>query len=163
VAPKSYRRLGADLALTRFIGEPGPAVSLSAADSWGSLDLQLLAGGRTGRNAAAVDFGSVSGRQNLAQAIMLRLLTRQGALAPLGHPQYGSRLLELIGGENSESNRNRARLYTLSALQQEARIAKILDLVVDPVPGQPETLRISFSVVPLDDDAPLTLELEVVL
>ena len=43
------------------------------------------------------DAGAVSGRANLAQALVLRLLTRQGALTGLGHPDYGCRLTELIG------------------------------------------------------------------
>jgi phage baseplate assembly protein W len=45
---------------------------------------------------------------NLKQALLLRFLTPTGELALLGHPDYGSRLSELIGELNNETNRNRA-------------------------------------------------------
>lgn len=164
--PNRDRLLGTDLALTRYAGEPS-ALPLESADSWGSLDLQVSAGGITGRNGDALDLGAVRGRQNLAQALMLRLLTREGSLASLGHPRYGSRLVTLIGAENNVTNRNLARLYTLDALEQESRVRQVLDLAVEPVPGQPQTIRISFSVLPLSDDpqdaTPLALGLEMAL
>jgi hypothetical protein len=154
--------LGIDLALTRFVGEPS-AVPLESADSWGSLDLQVVRGGATGRDGDALGLGVIRGRQNLAQALMLRLLTKEGALAALGHPDYGSRLVTLIGGVNDVASRNLARLYTLAALQQEPRIRKVLDLRVDAVPGQPQSIRVSFSVLPKFDDEPLSLGLEMAL
>jgi phage baseplate assembly protein W len=154
--------LGIDLALTRFAGEPS-AVPLGSADSWGSLDLQAVRGGATGRDGDALGLGAVRGRENLAQALMLRLLTKEGALAALGHPGYGSRLVTLIGGTNDAASRNLARLYTLSALLQEPRIRKVLDLRVDVVPGQPQSIRVSFSVQPKFDDEPLSLGLEMAL
>ena len=39
-----------------------------------------------------VDFRAVAGHDNLAQAVVMRLLTPRGELTPLGHPDYGSRL-----------------------------------------------------------------------
>jgi hypothetical protein len=166
VKPNRDRLLGTDLALTHFVGEPS-AIPLESADSWGSLDLQLSSGGITGRNGDALGIGVVRGRQNLAQALMLRLLTKQGSLASLGHPRYGSRLVTLIGAENNVTNRNLARLYTLDALEQESRVREVLDLAVDPVPGQPQSIRISFSVLPVADDdrdaSPLQLGLEMAL
>ena len=95
--------------------------------------------------------------------MILRLLTLQGSLAPLGHPDYGSRLVDLIGRENSQANRNLARLYTIAGVAQERRVRQLLNLAVDPVPGQPDTIRISFSVLPLGDDDPLSLTLDVTL
>lgn len=159
---KTYDRLGTDLALTHYSALPS-SVPLEEADSWGSLDLQVVRGGRTGRNGDAVDLATVSARRNLAQALMLRLLTREGALAPLGHPRYGSRLMSLIGAENDATHRNLARLYTLDALAQEPRVKQVTDLHVDVVAGQPQTIRISFTVVPLGDDDPLSLGLELAL
>ncbi len=160
--PNRDRLLGTDLALTRFAGEPS-MIPLASADSWGSLDLQFSTGGITGRNGDALGLAVVRGRQNLAQALMLRLLTKEGSLAPLGHPRFGSRLITLIGAENNITNRNLARLYTLDALEQESRVHKVLDLAVDAVPGQPQTIRISFSVLPIDDEAPMVLGLEMSL
>ena len=159
---KSFSRLGSDLGLTRYVGTES-ATPLESADSWGSIDLQVRAGGAGGRNGDLLDLGAVSARENLGQALILRLLTLKGSLEPLGHPDYGSRLVELIGRENNATNRNLARLYTIEALGQERRVRKLLGLSVDPVPGQPDTLRIGFSVVPVDDDDPLSLTLEVTL
>ena len=65
---------------------------------------------------------------NLKQALLLRLLTPRGALELLGHPDYGSRLSTLIGELNSETNRNRAKLYVLEALAQEPRISQVLSV-----------------------------------
>lgn len=160
---KQYTKLGADLALTRYVGTAS-AVSLESADSWGTLDVQVVPGKSGGPRArvAGHDLGVVSARNNLAQALILRLLTRVGELAPLGHPDYGSRLTDLIGGLNNDTNRNLARLYTIEAIAQEPR-CKLIDLSVIPVDGQPGTLRIGFSVLPIDDDDPLALALDVTL
>jgi len=158
---KTYTKLRTDLALTRYAGVPS-SVPLEVADSWGSLDLQVVPGGRP-RGPAVSDVGVVKGRANLAQALVLRLLTRHGALAALGHPDYGSRLTELIGQLNTETTRNLARLYTIQAIRQERRVRRLLDLSVQTLPDQPHTIRIGLSVLPVDDDDPLALTLEVAL
>lgn len=160
----TYKVLGTDLALTRYSGLPG-AVPLEMADSWGTLDLQVVPGGRGGlpRRGEVSDLGAVSARANLAQALVLRLLTRQGALAGLGHPAYGSRLTTLIGELNNERTRHLARLFTIEALRQEPRVAELLDLSVQTVAGEPQTIRIGFSVLPVNDHDPLALALEVSL
>jgi len=160
----TYDRLGSDLALTRYSGVPSP-LPLEVADSWGSVDLQVVSGGRGGlpRRADVLDLGAVAGRANLAQALITRLLTRQGALAPLGHADYGSRLTELIGQLNDENTRNLARLFTIEAVKREPRVRELLDLTITAVPGQPDTLRVGFSVLPVNDDDPLALTLEVSL
>lgn len=77
-----------------------------------------------------VDLGVLCGVQNIQQALIMRLLTPQGALEPLGHPEYGSRLFTLLGEPNTERNRNRARLFVLEALAQEPRIGEVLSLTV---------------------------------
>jgi phage baseplate assembly protein W len=161
---KTYTRLGSDLALTRYSGVPS-SVPLAAADSWGVLDLQVVAGGKGGlpQQGDVQDAGVVAGRANLAQALVLRLLTRKGALTALGHPEYGSRLVELIGQVNNDTTRNLARLFTIQAISQEPRVKQLLDLVVQVVPDRPETIRISFAVLPVDDADPLALTLEVTL
>ena len=109
------------------------------------------------------DVGAISGRANLAQALVLRLLTRQGDLTALGHPDYGSRLTELIGQLNNETTRNLARLYTIQAIRQERRVRRLLDLSVQTLPDQPQTIRIGFAVLPVNEDDPLALTLEVAL
>ena len=161
---RTFRQLGADLALTGYVGTPS-TVELTTANSWGELDLRVTPGGHGGlRQAGDVhDLAIVSGRENLAQALMLRLLTSQGALEPLGHPSFGSRLPSLIGRLNNEQTRNLARLYTIEAIGQEPRVRELRDLQVETIAAQPDTIRIAFSVVPLGDDDPLALALEVTL
>jgi len=158
VAPaRTFSRLGDDLALTRFVGTPS-AVPLESADSWGSLDLAVVAG-----RAATDDLGAVHARETLGQALILRLLTPRGSLAPLGHPDYGSRLVELIGRRNDEATRNLVRLHTLAALGHEPRVQAVVGLDVQPAPGQPDTVLLSLAVRPVDDASPLALSLEVAL
>jgi phage baseplate assembly protein W len=163
-AAKTYAILGADLALTRYTGASG-AAPLDAADSWGTLDLRVTPGGRGGLLLPQdpVDLAGVAGRENLAQALVLRLLTMRGALAPLGHPEYGSRLLELIGRVDNETTRNLARLHTIEALAQERRVRKLIDLAVEPAPGRADTIQIHLSVLPVADDDPLAVAFEVTL
>ena len=164
MAAKSYRVLGSDIGLTRYSGVPS-AVPLEAADSWGTLDLRVVPGGKGGRRQKGDvrDLGAVSGRENLAQALVVRLLTRQGILSALGHPEYGSRLTELIGCPNDERTRNLARLFTIEAVRQELRVRELLALAVETVPGRPEGIRIGLTVLPRDDEDPLALTLEMTL
>jgi hypothetical protein len=152
VAARTFTRLGDDLALTRFTAVPG-AVPLEQADSGGALDLAVVPG----------DLATVSGRATLAQALIVRLLTPRGSLAPLGHAGYGSRLGELIGRVNTDATRNLARLHTIEALAQERRVRAVRNLTVEVPPGSPDSVRISFSVLPVADDDPLALTLDVSL
>ena len=150
--------LGSDVALTRYVGAPA-AAPLDFAHSWGTLDLAVaprVAGLRTTESAG---LATVSGRANLAQALILRLLTPRGSLAALGHAGYGSRLVELVGRRNDVPTRNLARLFVVEALSQEPR-ATLRDLTVDTDPDSPDVVRISFAVLPVGDPDPLALSLE---
>ena len=160
--------LGADLALTR----------LFAADEWGAHDLHAepsrRAGGRTPRlvdaprgvtsAAEPSDLVTLSERANLAQALILRLLTPVGSLAELGHPDYGSRLGELVGGENTDVTRFLARRYVLEAVAKESR-ARIVGLDFGAGPGQrADAIAFTLAIVPvdpLDGGQPITLDFEV--
>lgn len=146
----------ADLALTRYAGTAS-AAPLPSADSWGGLDLKIAPSTR------GDDLATVRERENLGQALMLRLLTVQGALTPLGHPAYGSRLVSLIGRRNDEAARHLARLYVIEAVKQEPRVAALTALAVTPAPGQPDTIRIDLSVRPVSSAELLTLSLDVAL
>jgi phage baseplate assembly protein W len=88
-----------------------------------------------------LDFTTLDGRDNLAQAIVMRLLTPRGELTELGHPEYGSRLNELLGTPNTETRRGLAKLFVLEALAQEPRIEKVLDVTVLPHPDRQNELR----------------------
>ena len=117
---------------------------------------------RTGRYN---DIGTVTGRDNLGQAIMMRLLTPTGELAPLGHPEYGSRLHELVGRENTETNRNLARLYILQSLQLEPRIAEIEEVLVEQDQEHRVLVNVQLKVKPADGTGtvvigPFALEFE---
>ena len=82
-----------------------------------------------------LDVATVRGRANLVQALILRLKTERGELAPLGHPEYGTRHLALVGEPNTETNRNLLKLHVLEALRQEPRLERIVRIDVRPVPG----------------------------
>jgi phage baseplate assembly protein W len=104
-----------------------------------------------------VDLATLGEVDNLVQALLLRFLTPVGGLAPLGHPDYGSRLEELIGELNSETNRNRAKLYVLQALAAEPRVKKVVSVGVSRNEARPEQMDIDIWLVPVDADSPLNL------
>jgi phage baseplate assembly protein W len=96
----------------------------------------------------AWDFMPRDGLENLAQAVILRLLTPRGELAALGHPEYGSRVHELIGRENTTAQRNLLKLFILEALGFEPRIEKVAELKVEPSPGARSTVDVLLRVKP---------------
>jgi phage baseplate assembly protein W len=104
-----------------------------------------------------VDLETLTGADNLQQALLLRFLTPMGELTELGHPDYGSRLSELIGELNNESNRNLAKMFVLQALAGEPRVKQILDLQVTQNAVRRDQMDISVSLLPLDSDTPLDL------
>lgn len=82
--------------------------------------------------SAAGDLRLTHGRANLAQAILNRLFTRQGEMEGLGHPEYGSRLYQLIGEPNTRRTHALADLYIRECLAEEERIAEIIDITITP-------------------------------
>ena len=112
------------------------------------------------------DFVPRAGLENLAQAVILRLLTPRGELAALGHPEYGSRVHELIGRENNTAQRNLLRLFILEALALEPRIDKVAELSVTPSSGARSTVDVLLRVKPVGATAlvaigPFAIELAV--
>jgi phage baseplate assembly protein W len=103
------------------------------------------------------DMALVSGDDSLAQAVMLRLLTPRGELAALGHPQYGSRLHELIGMPNTETKRNLIKLHILDALGQEPRIERKAFVRVEPALPAKDRVRVYLRVIPKNQPQPLDL------
>lgn len=95
------------------------------------------------------DFTPRDGLENLAQAVILRLLTPRGELAALGHPEYGSRVHELIGQENNTTRRNLLKLFILEALKLEPRVEKVAELRVEPSPGTRSTVDVLLRVKPV--------------
>lgn len=119
----------------------------------------------TSRSLRVRDFTLTADRDNLAQAITIRLLTPRGELAALAHPDYGSRLPELIGEQRTETHRNLAKLYILEALKQERRIAEVVTVEVTDNPGHRHRIDIFIQVRPIDDSVvvdvgPFSLDLD---
>ena len=110
-----------------------------------------------GRGVRVRDFGTVTGRDNLGQALTVRLLTPKGELTALGHPDYGSRLHEVIGAPNTPGTRNLAKLFVIEALKQERRIEKIERVDVTPHPVNRFLLLIAIEVRPVGGDVSLAL------
>ncbi|WP_250280519.1 GPW/gp25 family protein [Frankia sp. CiP1_Cm_nod2] len=103
------------------------------------------------------DLETLSALDNLRQALLLRFLTEQGELALFGHPDYGSRLHELVGQPNTESTRNRAKMFTLLALTAEPRVARVLSVDVATHPRQRWRIDITARLLPVHGDTPLNL------
>lgn len=97
----------------------------------------------------AWDFVTRNGKENLIQAVIMRLLTPRGELTALGHSRYGARVHELIGRENNSSTHNLLKLYILDALQHEPRIEKILELLITPTIGSRSAVDILLRVQPV--------------
>jgi phage baseplate assembly protein W len=109
--------------------------------------------------AATGDVQTVTGRENLVQAIVNRLLTRQGELAQLGHPQYGSRLHQLVGELHNARTRGLAELYIRESLAQEPRVQTVTSIAfAPPVRGlERDTLYVSITVQTMGGGDALTL------
>ncbi|PUB12421.1 GPW/gp25 family protein [Yoonia sediminilitoris] len=140
-----HERLGKDLILLRNRREQ--------AQRDRGQDLQTETRDITG----ARDLATVTGAENIAQALLLRFLTAEGELAPLGHPHYGSRLHELIGEPNTEANRSLAKLFALRAVQREPRVDKVLSASVRQRTDDRGGVDIDLKLKIVEADTPLNL------
>ena len=104
-----------------------------------------------------VDLDTLHEDDNLKQALLLRFLTQAGELAQLGHADYGSRLYELIGELNTQTNRNRAKLFVLQALAAEPRVQEVLSVQVVQNRSNPTRIDIDINMKIIDSDTPLNL------
>ena len=139
-------------------------------ERWGS-DLRLLRNldyqtdRDRGRDLAVItrpetrqrDLETLTGADNLKQALLLRFLTAAGELTLLGHPNYGSRLFELLGELNTDTTRNRAKLYVLQALAAEARVKEVLSVQVTQSTSDRARIDITISLLAIDSDTVLNL------
>jgi phage baseplate assembly protein W len=148
--------LGRDLAVV-----PG----MAAGDA-SSLDLHLRTRvdrrPRPGQPETVADLALLEGRENLAQALLLRLLTPRGSLKALGHESYGSRLHELIGQRKTQELRNLCRAFVLEAVAQEPRVEpKAVALQFELEREGFDTFVFTLAVAPVVSGDPVTLSLEV--
>lgn len=109
------------------------------------------------RRSGLQDLTTLTGVENLEQALLLRMLTPKGALAHLGHPQYGCRLEELVGEINTERTRNRAKMFALECLAQEPRVLKILSLEVRASRTDRSRIDIDATLKVIEQATPLNL------
>jgi phage baseplate assembly protein W len=103
------------------------------------------------------DLQIASGRANLGQAILNRLLTRKGELADIGHPEYGSRLHELIGEPNNEKTRELVRLYTKECVSQEIRVQDIVSITVSVHGDNRNEVLLDITVLPIKSNVPMNV------
>jgi len=145
-----FARLGTDLRLLRDLTQQNSRNSGN--------DLSTISQSDRQSEIELVDLETLTTANNLEQALLLRFLTPQGALVQLGHPDYGSRLFELIGELNNETNRNRAKLYVLEALAAEPRVQQPPLLVrVTQNRAIPTSIVIEIQLKPVDSDSVLNL------
>jgi phage gp46-like protein len=128
-----------------------------------SLDIQVSGRDPVDLRIERGDLKLATGRYNLAQAILNRLLTRQSELADLGHPDYGSRLHLLTGEPNTQRTQVLAELYIRESLAREPRVKEIASVVFLPPSrsDKREVMDARIVVRPANGDPPLTLSIEV--
>ena len=142
-----------------------PHLATHDADQVDLVRVQTRARGKqvTGEGAPT-DLHTFSGRENLAQALILRLLTPKGSLAGLGHAEYGSLLYRLIGERKNNATRNLCRAYVLEAVAQEARVEpKAVALNFDPDAETSSSFAFTLAVQPIAGGDALSLNLEVAI
>jgi phage baseplate assembly protein W len=106
------------------------------------------------------DLATVSGRDNLAQALTLRLLIARGELRALGHPQYGSRVHELLGEALDGPNLELLRRHVRHALLGDPRVAQVTRVDVSPRKDAPGVVVVEASVTPVLDQGSLRIAVE---
>jgi phage baseplate assembly protein W len=140
-----HRRLGRDL----LLGWSGTAGSF--------VDGDLAGSSRPGPGGTVVDLSVAAAVPQAVQFLVNRLSTRRGELAPLGHPDYGSRHHELVGEPNNERTRNLVKVYVLDCLRQEPRVAKVLRCVVRTAERERDVVRVELTLRLIEHDEPLNL------
>lgn len=138
---------------------------LSATDAAGldvNVSLRPAVGVLAPDATQAYDLARIDGRQNLAHALLLRLLTPLGSLTALGHASYGSRLHLLIGGRKNEAARNLCRVYVLEAVAAEPRVdGTAVAVRFEPDAETSSSFNLSLLVRPVDGTEPVGLNLAV--
>jgi len=103
------------------------------------------------------DLDTITGEDNLAQAIISRLMTDEGELYDVGHADYGSHLQELLGEVNDEATRQRIKAVVRDCLIQEPRIKEVTSINVRTVPYDPHRVDIEITVLPIESRIFLTV------
>jgi phage baseplate assembly protein W len=101
---------------------------------------------------AGGDSSTVSGTQNLIQALTLRLLVHRSEIAGLGHPRYGSRVREMIGQPLTRPNLDLLRRHVRAALKEDPRVREIVALRVLPRIDTPGAVDVVATIRAITDD-----------
>jgi len=103
---------------------------------------------------------TVSGIENLRQALRLRLMVERGELSGLGHPRYGSRVHELLGETLDSANRELLRRHIRRALLADPRVAEVSSVTVTAHEGRAGAVDVLATVLAVSGD---TVPVQVVL
>jgi phage baseplate assembly protein W len=109
------------------------------------------------------DVKLAEGPDNISQALTLRLKVRRGELAPLGWPNYGSRLHELIGEPNNTRTRAIVMAHARAAILEDPRVVDITRLEARMPPGERDTVRLDMDIQLIEEQNPLNLVFDVAL
>jgi phage baseplate assembly protein W len=104
------------------------------------------------------DIPTVTGKENLCQALALRLVSSRGELGALGHARYGSLVKDLIGEPLDRANLELLRRYVRQAIKEEPRVEETLRVVVQPRAGEPGVVSVDVTVRAVTGEE-VTLEL----
>lgn len=78
------------------------------------------------------DLRVVKGKDNIRQALTLRLVVGRGEIEALGHARYGSRVRDLIGEPLDRTNLELLRRYVRQALKEDPRVEDVTRVIVRP-------------------------------
>lgn len=96
---------------------------------------------------------TVTGLDNLAQALLLRILVGEGELAALGHASFGSRVRELIGERLDRTNLELLRRLVREALKRDVRVAEVVSVRVTALPSVPGAVEVQATVRSKQDES----------
>ncbi len=131
---------------------------LALRDVGGAADFTL-----EGAIGGAGGIALAAGNDNTVQALTMRLRVRQGELAPLGWPDYGSRLHELIGEPDLARTRLKAQVFARAAIEADPRVSQVESVEARPIPGERDVLRLSMLVQVIDEPRPTNLVFDLAL
>jgi phage baseplate assembly protein W len=106
---------------------------------------------------AGGDLALARGNDNIVQALTLRLRVRKGELAPLGWPDYGSRLHELIGEPNVSRTHLKLQAFGRQAVEADPRVLEVTDAKTSVLPGERDTVRLALEIRLIESATPLNL------
>ena len=105
----------------------------------------------------AGDLELAQGNDNIVQALILRLKVRKGELAPLGWPNYGSRLHEMIGQPNNARTHVILMAHARSAIEQDPRVAEVEEVHTQVLAGERSVVRIIMEILLINEPHPINL------